>query len=579
MAKAFNILLLVWFLCIPLFWHLDLSKGAFHYAQTGTNYYDTFSMAPNAIFHLITFYILVLIYLCFNKPSLYLILLLVLYFPFIQLVNYPFLAFRDVYLHAAPAEAVLINGKMAYPEAADASASESWPASYILHAELSIVLGCDLISTNYLLSLALIVAFTLILYSFAKALENKGYRIAGYGAILFLCLFFSHLFEPPHYARNPLGFTFLFIFFFAFMLFKIRRGYVLQLLTVIATVTTHPFQSFALASFATFYAVMAHGVKRILLAMFSVIAFIGWFLLSGYPTFFEAVDRLKTFLTPEYVTPLVETFSTKELLPWWGIVFRDFFKYSLIALLAVASLTTAIFLLRKRSKYRNDVIPICLMSLLCMSIVMLLALLLLPDWNIWRFVPFAAFPAAFASFVFVGKMIADKKPRILQHKHKLLNNKTLMSLLLLYTVALSAVVMVLKFEENSYFGEVNHPSELSCLSFFFTYDHNSTVNIVSWRTHLYSAYFNYNSSHQTLRLWVLEINAYAGNSSKLLFSQGQLINKSQFVIRGMRDSFTFSRLYPSEAILKVVDEEMIIPRFGLIYSNGYYSIYKRAISP
>jgi hypothetical protein len=579
MAKAFNILLFVWFLCIPLFWHLDLSKGAFHYAQTGTHYYDMFFMAPNAIFHLISFYALVLIYLFFNKPSVYLIFLLVLYFPFIQLVNYPFLTFRDVYLHAAPAEAILVNGKMAYPGAANASASESWPASYVLHAELSIVSGCDLISTNYLLSLALIVSFTLVLYSFAKALENKGYRIAGYGAILFLCLFFSHLFEPSHYARNPLGFTFLFLFFFAFMCFKGRRGYMLQLLIVIATVTTHPFQSFALASFTVFCAVLTHGVKRSLLAMFSAVAFVGWFMFSGSSTFLDAIDRLQTFLTPEYLTPVVETFSAKELLPWWGIILRDFFKYSLITLLIVASFAAAMIILRKRASYKNNMLPVGLVSLLFMSIVMSPALLLLPDWNVWRFTPFAAFPAAFASFILVEKIITDKKPKILLHKHKLLNSRILMSLLLLYIVTLSAAVAVLRFEGNSYFGEVNHPSELSSLSFFFTHDHNSTVNIVSWRTHIYSAYFNYNSSHQTLRLWVLEINAFAGNSSKLLFSQSQLINQSQFVIRGMRDSFTFSRLYPSEAILKVVDEEMIIPRFGLIYSNGYYSIYKRAISP
>ncbi|MGB9959779.1 MAG: hypothetical protein ACPLKQ_04590 [Candidatus Bathyarchaeales archaeon] len=579
-AKAFNILLLFWFLCIPLFWHLDLSKGEFCYAKMGTYYYDTFSMAPNAFIHLIVFYALVLVSLSFSKPSPYILFLLTLYFPFIQLVNYPFITFRDVYLHAAPAQTILADGKMEYPgNPGKYSTESSWPASFILYAMSSVVLGCDLVSANYILSLALVVTITLVLYSFARTLENRGYRLALFGAVLFPCLFFSHLFEIIHYARNSLGFTLLFFFFFVFMRLKNRNGYALLSLITIATVITHPFHSFALTVFTIFYAMFAHRVERSLSAMFSVIVFISWFIFSGSLEFSQALYRLKTFLSPEYVAPVVETFSAKENMPWWGVVLRDFFKYSLIALLIVASIAVFVILLKKRANYQGDVLTFGISSLLPMAIVIMLALLLLPDWNVWRSVPFASFPAAFASFILADKIITNKKPKTLPERKKLLKRKTLISILLLWIVTLSTAVMILKFEDNYYFGEINHPSELSALSFFFTNDHNSTVYIVSWRTNLYSAYFNYNSSHQTLMLWVLDINAIAGNTTKLLYSQSLLINQSQSVMRGIRDSFTYSRLYPSETILKIIDNEMINPKFSLVYSNGYYSVYKRAIPP
>jgi len=264
------------------------------------------------------------------------------------------------------------------------------------------------------------------------------------------------------------------------------------------------------------------------------------------------------------------------MLPWWGTILRDFFKYSLGILLATAAFAAIMVIIRKSTVYKTNSLIFALISLLPMSIITLSALLLLPDWQIIRSATFMAFPAAFTSLILINKIIVDSnKLKILSQKHR----KTILGLFITYIIILSAIVAVLKFENNTYFGELNHPSELSALSFFFTHDHNSTIYIVSWRTNMYSPYFNYNSSHQTLMLWYSEINAIAGNLSKLLTSQSLLINQSQFVMRGMRDSFTYSRLYPSEALLKVVDNEMVNPKFSLIYTNGYYSVHKRAIPP
>lgn len=572
-GRLVNFSLFVWFICIPIFWRLDLSKGT-------SSVYDVFLMAPYASFHLAVFYALTILAIYFSKFSLYHLLLLSLYFPFVQLANYPYLTVRDVFLHGAPAKTILMNGKLSYPKD---PRPESWPASFNLHAIFATVLGCDLINANYALYLALVVIFTLVLYCFTKTLENKGYRIACYSSILFLCLFFSHLFDNfHHYSRTALGFTLLFLFFFSFMCLKGRRGYLLQLLVAAATFTTHPFQSLALVSFVIFHYVMTHyarvhNAKRISFVFLLTVAFVGWFLFNGSSTFYEAVKQLPTFLASEYAAPLQETFAVHELLPWWGVILRDFFKYSLITFLAVSLFAVIIVLYKKRKHCENDAMALTLSSFLPMSVVMLLGLLLLPDWQLLWFTPFAAFPVAFSSFLLLENIIAGQKTKTLAPRLKLFSRKTLMTLLLLYVITMSAGVMILRFERNYYLAEVTHPSELSSLSFFFEHSSNSTVHIVSWRTSVYSTYFKYNSSHVTSTLWYKELDKHRDNSSSFLYAESELINKSQYTIRGIREEYDMSKRNLPKTLLKTIDEEYILPEFSQVYSNGFYTIHSRSI--
>ena len=565
-GKIVNILLLCWVALTPLFWRLDLSKQS-------TNFYDVFAMAPSAILHLIVFYALVLFSLFLNKFSLYHILLLGLYFPLIQLVNYPFLTIRDVYLHAGPTETIVVNGKITYPSN---PWPESWPASFDLHAILSIVSGADLVNANYILYLTLVFVFILTLYIFVKAFQKKGYWLAGCSAILFLCLFFNYLLDNfHHYSRTALGFTFLFAFFFTFMFSKGRKGLILQIMFASATITTHPFQSIALVSFCLSYFIFAKS-KRMQFVLFSLVAFVGWFVFSGPVTFTEAASQLRNFFSPEYATPVTQTFSVIGTLPFWGTFLRDFFKYSLAILLLFAFLSSILILHRRLVRRESDTIRIGLLSMLTMSIVILAGLLLLPDWGISRFTSFAAFPAAFTALIIFVDLASIERIRRLTAKVRFTRRKA-MALLLLFATILSAVVMVLRFERNYYYGEVDHPSELSCLSFFFTNDRNSSVNTVSWRTSVYTALYNCNSSHQVLRLWYLDLNEIGNNSSRLLLLQSQLVNQSHSVIRGMRDEVDFDQVESPKAILKVVDEQMIGPRFDCIYSNDHYTTYSRPL--
>jgi hypothetical protein len=531
-------------------------------------------MAPYAIIHLVIFFALMLLSLWFNASSVYLILLVGSYFAFIQLANYPLLTIRDVYLHAAPTETIVANGTLTYSKDPIPS---SWPDSFNLHATLSIVLGGDLINTNYILYLTVIVVFTLVLYSFVKELEMKGYRLAKYSPILFLCLFSNHLFNGfNHYSRTALGFTFLFLFFFAFMYFRDRRGYILQLLLALATLTTHPFQAIALMTFLGSYCVLAHRFRRVTFVLFSIVASVGWFLFNSPLVFADAIHRLQELLSPQYTSSLTVSFATGEALPWIGVILRDFFKYSFVALFAVVSFIVFIFLYRKRSSYEDDTLTTSLISFLLMPIVSLL--ILPPDWKIWRSTAFAAFPLAFTSFAILEKIIADKHALISSPMYRLSKvriRRVLLASLLLYITVLSAVVMVLQFEKNFYLGEIWHPSEESSFSFFFSHDHNSAITYVSWRTCVYSAYPNYNRSHQTFRLWDTELKEIGKNESKLLRSLSGFINQSQSVERGIRDEFDLGRVAYPEALLNIIDEELILPKFNQIYSNDYYRLYSR----
>jgi len=312
--------------------------------------------------------------------------------------------------------------------------------------------------------------------------------------------------------------------------------------------------------------------------LLSVVAFAGWFLFNGSLIFYEGIDRLKTFFSPQYVEPLIETLASSEALPWWGVILRDFFKYSLVTLLGFASLAAILTLYKKRTYHKHGSLLAGVIALLPMSMIMLIGLLLFSDWQISRFTAFAAFPAAFSSFILLDDLVVYKKAKISSYKLKLLNRKTLAVLLLFFIITLSAVVMVLRFERNYYFGELNHPTELSSLSFFFSHDRGSTVNIVSWRTAVYSAFFNYKHSHQTLRLWYTDLDEIGENSSKLLMYQNQLINQSHSVIRGIRDEFDFRRVDSSKTVLKTIDEK-IVGEFNQVYSNEYYIIYSRPHNP
>ena len=186
-------------MCIPLFWQFDFSNATL-------DTYDAFSMAPLGFFHIVIFYGLVFVFQYFNrKSSLFLLLLLALYFPFIQLANYPSLTIRDTFLHAAPTEWILETGSFVNVNNANAN---SFPGSYILYSIFSSVTGCDLITANIILYFVLLVCFVSVLYCFAKVFEKNGYVLSWLSPMLFLAFFFNILFDNfHHYSRTTFAFV------------------------------------------------------------------------------------------------------------------------------------------------------------------------------------------------------------------------------------------------------------------------------------------------------------------------------------------------------------------------------------
>jgi len=571
-ARILLVLLVLWFCCMPIFWRMDLSNPT-------AQYYDAFSMAPYAMLHLAVFYLIALLLLYFNGFSMWLVLLLALYFPAIQVINFPFLTARDVFLHAGPARFALVQG-----EISGTPTVESWSGSFILHTVFSAISGEDLINANYVLYFALIVTFAAFAYCIAEKLAKKGYQLAGYCTILLLTLFFSHFSDFILYSRSNLAFTLFILFIFAFTFFDGRRGFLLQVIIASAVFVVHPFQSLAIVAYVVSYSVLTRITRsrhsRVPLALFSISAFSAWFVFNAPALLDAALSRLSQPLPAVYTSSILTTLSSRQQLPWWGSVFRDFFKYSFISLLIFASVSLIPFLLQRRQvSDKKTMINASLLSLLPMAAIMFLSLVLLPDWGIWRSTVFASFPIALALLVSIDWIDAQK------HKISLLRKKSLRrsvpAVFLLFIMILSAMVMVLKCEGNLYYGDLNHPSELSGLSFVFTNNLDSSITFLSWRTALYSSYYNYNSSHAIRYLWITELNAISDDSSEVLYRQNQLINQSRLIVRGMRDSFTLglNERNANESLRENVDQGLMQPKFSSIYSNGLYIVYYQTVPP
>ena len=145
-------------------------------------------------------------------------------------------------------------------------------------------------------------------------------------------------------------------------------------------------------------------------------------------------------------------------------------------------------------------------------------------------------------------------------------------LLLFITISLSASVTILKFERNHYFGEFTHPAELAALSYISTNVEDVSVDIISWRTSIWAAYYNYKPSYEMNRLWYQELE---NNETEIILLQKKLIEKLQYIVRGMRDPITYGGEESSEYILRSFDEMITNGTYNVIFSNSYYTIYKK----
>ena len=133
------------------------------------------------------------------------------------------------------------------------------------------ITGIDLIETGFILYVVNIIVIALVVSSFAKILQEKGYRLAWSAALLFPCLFFNHLFAIIQFSRTSLAFTYLFLFFFIFMRRR-EQNDILMYIMVVLIVITHPFQSIAMLAIILVYILFSNlsRARPVNLAFFSI---------------------------------------------------------------------------------------------------------------------------------------------------------------------------------------------------------------------------------------------------------------------------------------------------------------------
>jgi len=572
--RLIQALVLVWAAAGTFFWQFDLTKG-------NPGYYDIVAMAPFSVLHATVFYALILVSLYFDKYSLFNVLSLALYYPIIQLANYPFLTFRDVYLHGAPARTIISTGNLEY---ARDPVPEYWPSSFVLNALVAIVLGCDVVEANYLLYIGLLTTLALAIHSLAKTFRNRGYVLSWACPPLLLALFSSPEFQIHHYARFALSLVFVFLFLLAFVRSNDRRASIIQLFFIVSLITTHPFNSLYAVMFLFAYVVLGLLIRRevtfkaVDAALFSAILFFAWWLFRAWSNFEEAIPFFFTnIFSSDYFEPLKQAPFVSDPLPLWGIALRSYYKYSLLALTAIGLLSSGLILFANRRKRGN--VPseiVSFMSVLAVSTLFIAIMLGMPAWSLYRAAGFVAIAAGFSSIICVNYLAIIKGKGAF-----LLSKRTVKILVLVLIVSLSLTGMILRFERNSYFGELQHPSELSSLSFLFANVCCQQTVAASWKTIIYCNYFDYASKHKLL-MYIDIWNVKGDNQTESFRYLETTINGSSLLIRGIRDTcilYNDPFLRKTSQLLLRIDEEATSRRFNRVCANGYYCIYSRIASP
>ena len=574
--NAPTILALLWLVLIPLFWQLDVS----HPPSGNYGVYDTFDMAPFSILHMLVFYALMSLSLYVRKNSLVNILFIALYHPLIVLSNYPYLIWRDVYLHSAPVRSILADGNLQGYSRDPLPAY--WPSSFVLHGLSATVLDCDIIATTYVLYLSLVVALALVIYCLARRFEITGYTLAWVCPILFLALYQNHTVLFHSFSRAHLSTVLALFFLFALVQFEGRRGAIAQLLFCVTLVTTHPFQSFytSMILFAPFLLNILNrnrtgAFKRFHIALFSAVSVLAWWLFHAQLDPRELVYFLGNFWNREYVERLANAAYVQEQVPIWASISRSLYKYSLLALLLVAPSVYIIRFIKREKLSEESSTIVVLLSVTAASGLFSLVLMALPAWGLYRAsTHFLAVPAAFSSIIYFN--------HVLRKKRAALNKMAVRFVVVIFVVALSLSTMLIRFENNQYYSELEHPSELSSLMFLFSHIQSSSTDTRayaiagSFQTSVWAEYFAYNSSHEFLRYIDPSDPHIFESRTRLFFSQAQAIDQSDFAIRGVRDMVVVrGDLKTSSELGDRLHEETVSTEFNQIYCNWHFSITMR----
>jgi hypothetical protein len=290
----------------------------------------------------------------------------------------------------------------------------------------------------------------------------------------------------------------------------------------------------------------------------------------------SVINWIKGAFSPEYWAPIQATLSFSNPLPFWGTIFKDFYEAILVLTFFASIIAPAVLLLRGRKNKSDMPSMVILLSAFSLAIAsFLLILTLMPEWSIMRFSIFAAF-SAFPS-IFSLSMLLRKKITIQKKAVVNLNTKKVKVVLFLIITTLLFSSIALRFQDNVYYGKLEHESEFSALSYLTTYCHHPLSVTMTYRTYIYYFYYDYQSRDYSSFFNEYVPASDTGNLTAFMLSINKTINKSSYVIRGARDEFDLSEqssysIEPSRTFEKV-DSELIAQQFSLVYSNGNYSIY------
>jgi hypothetical protein len=215
-------------------------------------------------------------------------------------------------------------------------------------------------------------------------------------------------------------------------------------------------------------------------------------------------------------------------------------------------------------------------SIVAVSGIFVFVMLGMPAWSLYRAAGYVSIGAALFPLICSEFLAIFFRRRVITRSGK----RFVRFLMVVLITTLSMTSTVLRFEQNVYAGELEHPSELSCLSYLFDSSSHPLTIAVSWRTSIYYKYFDYASKDKVLMyvdIWkTVEREIKIENHSEVALYLKNAIAESAVLVRGTRDYYLIYGNYPDNLdLVEAIDNETLSARLCKTYANGYWSLYLR----
>lgn len=464
--------------------------------------YDFFIFSPYSLYCIIAFCTIValIIYYLYikdlshgqvNRCVFYLYLSIAVFHLMIYIVNYPAIMFRDVYLHGAPTLATIEHGSIIYPTD---PAPASFPLSFCYQAQFSIITGItDVRSFNLLLLAVVYLCPVLVLYCGARRINKSKsdlitssmFTVALYPGVFFL-----------HYARSfhALALLSVFMYMMAWPRSPKKANYAISLLLLFSIITLDPIialfpgLAFGILALLSFFNSMKKGLLGISRAKQLVLymtIFLTWLTFVSTTHLKMGAEQIyQTFLSGAVWEPIATTTSTQTGLNIFGVILKQSFKFSYVAIWMVG----LVAMLHKRDR------PSLVYSSLAFSLIPAAVILAAidPEWDymhkIWITLPLCVGVILPLGSRHLSQILgAPKIVRNLSHrKIKILLG--IGTLFVLYILLASSITL---FESNVYYDNMTHDWLNAGHKYIATYYHVGGPIAIFDLNAMYYSYWHY----------------------------------------------------------------------------------------